>query len=97
MLSKIWLLPNCSFPACDVRNVAEAHLKAMNLAEAKNNRHIIVSRRDCLSFKELALTLENEFKSRNYEIADRIAPNFLVKMYSLLNSTLKQVRDLVIN
>ena len=101
MLNRIKLIPNYNFPVCDVRDVAEAHLKAMTLSEAKDKRHIIVSRIDCLSFKELALTLENEFKSRNYAIPTRVAPNCLVKLYSLFRKDAKQVsylfRDRLLN
>lgn len=91
MLSKICCLPNYNFPVCDVRDLAKAHLKAMTLHAANNNRHIIVSRRECLSVKELALTLENEFKSRNYNVPTRMAPNWTIKLLSLHEKSLKQV------
>lgn len=91
MLNKMCMLPNYNFPACDVRDVALCHLKAMTKPDAKNNRHIVVSRRECLSFKELALTLENEFKLRNYDIPSRMAPKCAFKLYSMLESRAKQV------
>lgn len=91
MMGKIYCLPNFNFPVSDVRDVALAHLKAMILDEAKNNRHVIVSRHECLSFKELALTLENEFKSRNYLIPTRTAPDCSVKLLALFDNSFKQV------
>lgn len=91
MMSKICCLPNFNFPVCDVRDVALAHLKAMILDEAKNNRHLVASRQECLSFKELALTLENEFKSRNYLIPIRTAPDCSVKFLALFDKSFKQV------
>ena len=34
-------IPNINIPMVDVRDVAEAHLKAMLLPEAYGNRHIL--------------------------------------------------------
>lgn len=92
MTNDIPFLPHYNFPVCDVRDVALAHERVMILPEANNNRHIIVSRRDCLSFKELALTLENEFKSRNYKLPTIVAPNLLIRLYSIFHKPIKQVK-----
>jgi len=55
----------------DVRDVAEAHLKAIKLDEAKNRRFMLVSR--CAWRREMAETLAAEFNSKgwNVNVAER--------------------------
>lgn len=62
------MLPDIHFAACDVRDVALAHVKALTCPNAVNNRHVIVSTRDSSSFKDWALMLDAEFKSKNYNV-----------------------------
>jgi dihydroflavonol-4-reductase len=90
MCSEMPMLPNICIPSCDVRDVAQAHLKAMILPEAANNRHLIVSSYE-KSFKDWALILKSEFESKNYKIPTIVAPNFAVKLFSIFDKTLKLV------
>lgn len=83
------LIPDVYFVICDVRDTALAHVKAMTLPEAKNNRHIIASREAMLSFKELASILKTEFP--NYDIPSTMAPNFLLKLAAVFSRTVRQV------
>jgi nucleoside-diphosphate-sugar epimerase len=85
------LLPKISMPVCDVRDVALAHIKAMSNPDAKNNRHIIVSVKKTSSFKEWALILEQEFKSKNYRIPTKEAPNVAIKFMGVFDKTVKMV------
>ena len=83
------LLPDLYMPCCDVRVVAAAHLKAMQLAEAQNHRHLIVGAVDSVPFKHIALILQKEFK--NYKIPKTVGPNFLVKIFGVFDPAVKQV------
>jgi nucleoside-diphosphate-sugar epimerase len=90
------LIPNISMPCCDVRVVAEAHIKAMNLPEANNQRHIIVTTKEATTFKEMALILDEEFKSKNYKVPTSVAPNCLIKIFSIFDKTVRMVIEISI-
>ena len=83
------VIPDISMPCCDVRVVAEAHIKAMTLSEANNQRHIIATKKELTSFKEMALILDEEFE--NYKVPTCVAPNFMIKIYSIFDKTVKMV------
>lgn len=87
MLKEIPLLPDIMLPICDVRDVAKAHILALKDATGAvaSKRLLIVN--NTLSFKEIALILEAEFKSKGYTIPTRVAPNFLLKIYGYFDST----------
>lgn len=52
-------LPKVKFPIVDVRNVAEAHLQGVKVAEAKNQRFILCNR--TFTFKELCEILKHHY------------------------------------
>jgi dihydroflavonol-4-reductase len=83
------LLPNIYMVPCDVRDTALAHLKAMLSPEAKNYRHIIASSKEMVSFKDLALIIDSEFKQ--YNVPKSVAPNFFLKLASVFNKTVRMV------
>ena len=81
------LLPNLSLPICDVRDVAEAHIKAMTIPEAAGHRHIIDN--ETLWCYELAKIIDKEFRPQGYKIPTRTAPNFLMHIVGLFDGTIK--------
>jgi hypothetical protein len=89
MNHEVPLLPDLYMPICDVREVALAHMRAMQLDEAQNHRHIVTIGRECVSFKEIAYILQGEFK--NYNIPKKVGPNIFVRCLSLFDKTVKQV------
>lgn len=91
MLKEMPFLPNLYMPACDVRDVAKAHVKALTCTECVSERHIIVSTVESTCFKDWALILDKEFKSKNYSIPTMVSPNFLVKVFSIFDSSIKMV------
>ena len=92
MKREIPLLPDIYAPTCDVRDVALAHIRAMIRPEAASQRHLIVGSNEGSSFKEWALILEKEFKPKNYKIPTRVAPHFIIKLYSFFDDVVKQVK-----
>ncbi len=85
------MLPNISFGTCDVRQVALAHIRAMIIPEAVNNRHIIVSTTKSTTFKEYALILDAEFSKEGYNVPTKVACNCCIKMLALFDPTIKMI------
>jgi dihydroflavonol-4-reductase len=52
-------LPQVCFPIVDVRNVAEAHLNAIKVPEARNHRFILTAR--TFRFKEMCEKLKEQY------------------------------------
>ncbi len=89
------LLPDINFCTCDVRDVALAHIKAMILPDAVNNRHIIASTEECNSMQEFALILDAEFGPRGYNIPTKVAPNFLIKIASVFDKSVQLITPML--
>jgi nucleoside-diphosphate-sugar epimerase len=86
------VVPDIYMSVCDVRDVATAHVVALTLPEAVSNRHIIVSTFEASSFREWALILDEEFRSKNYNVPTTAAPNALLKFVSFFDKSLRQVK-----
>lgn len=80
-------LPRVQFPICDVRDVAKAHVKAMTLPEASNNRHIIVT--DCYWFRDIAVSVAKEFRPQGYSISTSQMPYVLCWVAGLFNKAMR--------
>ena len=89
------LLPNLNFCTCDVRDVALAHIKAMTIAEAVNNRHIIATTVDCNSMLEFALILAAEFDPKGYNVPTKVAPNFFVRLASVFDKSVNLITPML--
>ena len=85
------MLVDVSLPFCDVRDVALAHIRAMILPDAVNKRHIICSSKDLMTFKDVAITLDAEFASKGYKIPLKVAPNCMIRCFSICDKTLRLV------
>lgn len=88
---EIPFVPDIYAPVCDVRDVAQAHIRAMIKPEAISKRHIIVNSEECSSFKSWALILQGEFASKNYKIPTTVAPHIFIKLYSYFDDVAKTV------
>ncbi len=75
MMGDFPMLPNVYIAVCDVRDAARAHVVAMTLDEAVNNRHLIANVTDTRPMRDWALILQNEFKPKNYSFSTCVAPN----------------------
>uniref|UniRef100_A0A2P2I3A9 NADPH-dependent aldehyde reductase ARI1-like n=1 Tax=Hirondellea gigas TaxID=1518452 RepID=A0A2P2I3A9_9CRUS len=63
-------------PYCDVRDVARAHVQALNCEEAAGKRHIIIT--DCMWLKDVHTIVAKEFRPQGYRVATNVLPYFLV-------------------
>ena len=89
MLRDMPMLPKLYFPCVDVRDVATAHIKAMTVAEAVGNRHIIHG--EGLWLSRIAKILSSEFRPQGYDIPMRTAPYALVWLLSWFDKTIQMV------
>ena len=79
----------------DVRDVAAAHIAAMEKPEAVGNRHILVASN--LSMKEMADIIANEFRTQGYKIPSFVMPKFGVWVYKLIDPAARLVYPLIGN
>ena len=85
------MLPDLYLIVCDVRDVAKAHVNALTEEEAVSNRHIIGSLVEPASLQEWALILDAEFKNKGYYVPKIVAPNLVVKFFSIFDKTTRLV------
>ena len=69
---KMPALPDMSFPIVDVRDVAAAHIAAMENSEAAGNRHILTNR--TIHITEFAKIIRDEFQPQGYTIPSEELP-----------------------
>jgi len=81
------MLPDVRIPCVDVRDVARMHIRAIDRPKTCGKR-IIASDRT-LSLPELGRLLKNAYPDRKIPI--RTAPNLMIRILSLFDSTLKPV------
>ena len=86
---KVPAIPDTSFTVIDVRDVAAAHIAAMEKSEAAGNRYILANK--MLHMREFADIIRNEFGPQGYKIASKNMPKPLVWVGKLFIPTLKGV------
>ncbi|MDH5654675.1 MAG: aldehyde reductase [Spirochaetia bacterium] len=82
-------LPKIGFQIVDVRDVADAHIKAMNLPDANGKRFIVTDR--FLWYSEIAKILSDEFKTFGYKIPSLTLPHSMVRFYSIFDPATRSV------
>ncbi|GBM18507.1 Putative uncharacterized oxidoreductase YDR541C [Araneus ventricosus] len=85
------LIPRMYVALCDVRDVAEAHLKAMIVPEAANHRHLVNTGH--LWLQDIAHILRNEFSPQGYFIPTWPAPYFALWIYSFIDSSTRLILE----
>ena len=86
---KMPAIPDTSFVVIDVRDVAAAHLAAMERSEAAGNRYILANK--LLHFREFADIVRNEFGPQGYKVPSKNMPKPLVWVGKIFISSLKAV------
>lgn len=87
MQNKVPAFPKISFGIVDVRDVAKAHIEAMERPEAAGERFIVGD--EVLGFSEIGTILRDAYPDRKLPKGD--LPNWIVRMMVPLNPALKQV------
>jgi nucleoside-diphosphate-sugar epimerase len=86
-------LPGCpkmKFGAVDVRDVADLHLRAMTDPAAKGERFLAVTG-DFISMLEIGQVLKKNLGNAARRVPTRELPNWLVRMASFVDPTVKQI------
>ena len=79
-------VPNVSFPIIDVRDVAAAHIAAMENPGAAGNRYILYGK--SMWYGEIAELVSREFKPQGYKIPTK-PKKFLLNLFSKFDSGAK--------
>lgn len=87
MLNKVPAFPKLTFGIVDVRDVADAHVAAMEHPDAAGERFIVGD--SVLSFTEIGSVLREAYPDRKLPKGE--LPSWLVKLLTLVNPTLKQI------
>ena len=87
MENKVPAFPKLTFGIVDVRDVALAHVAAMEKPEAAGERFIVGDK--VLSFTEIGDVLREAYPDRKLPKGE--LPNWLVRMLAVINPTLKQI------
>ena len=84
---KMPVLMEVSFPAVDVRDVAAAHIRAMELDGAAGQRYVVSG--EPLWMRELADVIRAEFEPQGYSIASRMLPKGIVWALKFVSAKMK--------
>lgn len=87
MMNKVPAFPKLTFGIVDVRNVATAHVAAMEKPEAAGERFIVGDR--VLTFTEIGDVLRDAYPDRKLPKGE--LPSWLVRMLTVVNPSLKQI------
>ncbi len=79
-------VPDVRFPSVDVRDVATLHVAAME-SEVANTR--LLAAKDTISMAEIGSVLKEAFPAYCNKIPNKTLPNFLVRILSIFDSSLK--------
>jgi dihydroflavonol-4-reductase len=82
-------LPRVGWAVVDVRDVAEAHVRAMLLPEARGLRFCCAGEHAWLS--DMAHILAQHYESRGYRVPRRVLPDWLVRALSLVDHSARLV------
>ncbi|MEI8126823.1 MAG: aldehyde reductase [Actinomycetota bacterium] len=85
------MLPDLEMAVVDVADVARMHVSALASDEAKGQRFIASA--GTMSFVEMATTLRDAFPQRKF--VTRQAPNFLVWILGIFDSTIRAARPML--
>ncbi len=81
------MLAHASFNFIHVRDVAQAHIRAMIVPEAAGRRFLVTGDRFWL--KDVADMYDKEFRKYGYSIPTRVMPKFLIRVFALFKEDAK--------
>ena len=87
--NKLIGIPNTSFGIVDVRDVAAAHIAAVEKPEAAGNRYILVG--GSLHFQEIAQIISQEFTPQGYKVPTKQLPKIGLWVAKFFDSTAKML------
>ena len=91
---KITALPDITLGMVDVRDVAQAHIVAMEKPECNGNRHLLVGENN-VSFQQVMQWMVAEFGPQGYKVGTGKVPKTLTWVISKFNSDVKQLYHMI--
>ena len=82
--------PNLFFPIVDVRDVASAHVLAMNVAGAAGERFLL-SNGPAIAMKEIGATIRAKLGEAAKRVPTRSIPDFIVRLGTLFSVQFRQI------
>jgi nucleoside-diphosphate-sugar epimerase len=82
--------PRLSFGVVDVRDVADLHLRAMTLPEAKGERFLAVAG-DFMTIKEIADLLRERMPDAARRVPVRMLPDWVLRLVALFDGSVRQL------
>jgi dihydroflavonol-4-reductase len=82
--------PRLTFGVVDVRDVADLHLRAMALPQAKGERFLAVSG-DFMKIKEIAVLLKERMPEASKRVPTRELPDFVLRLVALFDGSVRQL------
>lgn len=81
------MLPRLGFPICDVQDVAEAHVRAIDTQGAAGQRHLVTG--GFLWFQEMAEVIKATVPTS--KPATRVAPNLVMRILGLFDPAVRSI------
>lgn len=81
------MLPRIGFAICDVQDVAEAHIRAIDAEGAAGNRHLVTG--GFMWFSEMAETVRKAVPGA--KASTRVAPNFVIRVLALFDPAIRTI------
>ena len=82
-------LPHIGFPVCDVRDIADAHVRAMTLPDLNGERFLCTA--ETLWLSDIAAVLKSRLGDRAKRVPTRRLPDFLVRLAGLFDPEIRLV------
>jgi dihydroflavonol-4-reductase len=83
------MLPNVGFGTVDVRDVATAHVRALDVPESVGQRVIVNDR--FMWFVDMARAVKAALPDR--KIVTRVAPDFVIRLLGLFDRSIASIKD----
>ena len=77
------VVPNMKIPFVDIRDVAKMHVSALKVDDAVGKRFLITNEPAWM------INFCNQVRDLGYEAPNKVAPNFMMKLISLVDSSMK--------
>ena len=86
--------PDVAFGVVDVRDVAQAHITAMEKPECNGNRYLLVSESN-VNLQQVLQWMAAEFNPQGYKVGTKKIPKFVVWLTSFINSEMKSIYPVI--
>jgi len=88
---KLTAMPRVPLPLIDVRDVAAAHVAALQSSDAGGRRYLMVEK--VVYFRDLARALREALPERATKVPQREMPDWLLKLIALFNKDMRLLAD----